>query len=164
MYSYRVKPKNKNWIIAFCFMFAAAAALWIASAYGLWLRAVLQALMMTFVLMGVLIIERYGLSTFEYVISGSSADYDFVVMKSIGSRSKVVCRMSLSAARSLIKIKKGGKHPSGIGRIYDYAGTLFPSEYWLLSFSDDDSTVLKIEPDAELLKLISRLTGIDCGC
>ena len=160
MYSFRVKPTNRNWITAFCAMFALAAAFWVASAFGIWLRAVLHAGIMVFLLLGVLIIERYGLSSFEYVISDNTGDYDFVVIKTTGSRSNVVCRMSLSQAKGFTKVRKRGNTGPVEKRKYDYTGTLFPSEYWLLSFPEEE-TVLKIEPDAGMASLILKLTGLD---
>ncbi|MBO4220163.1 MAG: hypothetical protein J5933_04500 [Clostridia bacterium] len=162
MYSFRVKPTNRNWITAFCAMFALAAAFWVASAFGIWLRAVLHAGIMVFLLLGVLIIERYGLSSYEYVINDNTGDYDFVVIKTSGSRSNVVCRMSLSRAKGFTKVRKREKITPAEKRKFDYTGTLFPSEYWLLSFPDEGA-VLKIEPDAGMASLIMKIAGLENG-
>ena len=162
MYSYKVKRANKAAEAATLALFMLAVMFFIMSATGVWIRSVLQLIMLVFLVLAIMVADRYLFSSFEYVINDKVGDYDFVVLRHSGKRTNTVCCLSLSLADTFTVVNKGDTPPRTVGPLHDYTGTLFAPECAFVTFPEEKVTI-RIEPDERLKRLLPRLmskTGI----
>ena len=156
MYNYKVKRANKAAEAVTAALFLIAVRFFIMSAAGLWIKSVLQLFMLVFLVLAIMVADRYLFSSFEYVINDKVGDYDFVVFRHSGKRTNTVCRLSLSLADNFTVVERGKPSPSTVGQLHDYTGTLFYRECAYITFPEEKVT-LKLEPDGYLKKLIPEL-------
>ncbi len=157
MFSCKVKNTNKNASVISGTLFLLAMICFGFSIAGIGLRSILQAAMLVLVMFSMLIGERYFIASFEYVINDKVGDYDFVVIRTSGRKSNVVCRLSLSQADKLISVNSTDKEkPAAPGKLYDYTGSMFPQKYYLFTFPEENVT-LKLEPSEEFAAALANL-------
>ncbi|MBR5453469.1 MAG: hypothetical protein IKV54_05250 [Clostridia bacterium] len=156
MYNYKVKRANKAAEALAAALLLLAVMFFIMSAAGIWIRSVLQLIMLVFLVLTIMVADRYLFSSFEYVINDKVGDYDLVVFRHSGKRTNTVCRLSLSLAGTFTVVKRGETPPRAVGQLHDYTGTLFAPEYAYITFPEENVT-LKLEPDGYLKKLIPEL-------
>ena len=138
-------------------LFFAAILCLAFSIAGIGLRSILQAIMLILLVAAMMICERYYVSSFEYVVTDKTGDYDFVVLRTSGRRTNTVCRLSLSAADKLICINANEKSkPDEKSKLYDYTGSMFPQKYYLLTFPEEDVT-LKLELNDDFAAILAKL-------
>jgi len=157
MLNFLVKSKNKNAEIFTASMFLLSLVFLISAAIGLRPKALCQFFCIAFLALGILIANRYLLSSFCYIIKYSELPVTLSVLQKQGKREFTVCRIDFDKICGYEIVGAGGKASAEkkCGKItasFNYCASLFPARYVLLFYQDvGGSQIIKLEADESFI-------------
>lgn len=115
-------------------------------------RGVLMFLFFVSLVFGIQFLIRFGMTAYHYELQ----DDNFIVVKTVGRRSTIVCNLTLKTALGIVSGDKVSSIPQNFGHIsqkYNYCQNMFSknSYYYLFEFNGKNG-MIKFEPDDAFLE------------
>ncbi len=144
---------KKTYFLSLCFMAPGIITFSLAAVSPI--TVVMQSLGLLLCSLGIFIMYRYALTTFNYILE----DGELTVRKISGKRITAVARVALSECESLVKIEKDTlKGRKFLGGKYNYIVNYAPATTYLLTFRDGEREVaLILECDESFAAALSAL-------
>lgn len=163
MYKYLIKRKNKTAELVVAALFLAAIVFLIAAMMQARPVILSRIFCVAFFLLGVLLANRYLLSSFCYILNLDGLGTLTIIQKQ-GRKERAVCRLDLEKITAFEIVEAGRRKTSGQKmqvdpcRRYDYCATLFPTRYLLLEYDDlNEKSFLKLEAEEGFTQMLTRL-------